>query len=133
MCVFAKVDTLSFWKKYRPKAPVVHKNTAITLLKGFHSLVDQSPPPIRLRTDHFAQVMEPPPTHTLNTNITFAKLFQALKKLQRNKAAGLDGMKVEFILDARKFLHMPTIDNIQLFSKRRLSKSLFHWGGPCPL
>jgi len=43
---------------------------------------------------------EPPPSHTLNTNITLAKLFQALKKLQKNKAASLDGMKIEFILDA---------------------------------
>jgi hypothetical protein len=44
-------------------------------------------------------VTKPPPSHTLNTNITFATLLQALKKLQKNKVAGLDGMKVEFILD----------------------------------
>jgi hypothetical protein len=29
-----------------------------------------------------------------------------LKKLQRNKAAGLDGMKAEFILDVGELLHM---------------------------
>jgi hypothetical protein len=51
--------------------------------------------------------MEPLPSHTLNIDITFAKLLQILKKLQRNKVAGLDGMKAEFILDARKLLHMP--------------------------
>ncbi len=50
---------------------------------------------------------EPPPSHTLNTNITFAELFRALKKLQRNKVAGLDGMKAKFILDAGELLHMP--------------------------
>jgi hypothetical protein len=43
--------------------------------------------------------MEPPPSHILNTNITLIELLQALKKLQRNKAAGLDGMKADFILD----------------------------------
>ncbi len=32
-----------------------------------------------------------------------------LKKLQRNKAIGLDGMKVEFILDAGELLHMPLL------------------------
>ncbi len=49
---------------------------------------------------------KPPPSYTLNTDITLAELLQALKKLQRKKAGGLDGMKVEFILDARKLLHM---------------------------
>jgi len=32
-----------------------------------------------------------------------------LKKLQRNKVAGLDGMKAEFILDAGELLHMPLL------------------------
>jgi flagellar hook assembly protein FlgD len=59
-----------------------------------------------LQIDHSVQVTEPPLSHTLNTNITLAKLLQALKKLQRNKAVGLDGMKVEFILDAGELLHM---------------------------
>jgi hypothetical protein len=53
--------------------------------------------------------MECPPSHTLNTDITLAELLQALKKLQKNKATGLDGMKVEFILDAREQLHMPLL------------------------
>jgi hypothetical protein len=45
-----------------------------------------------VQIDHSAQVIEPPPSHTLNINITLAELFQVLKKLQKNKAAGLDGM-----------------------------------------
>ncbi len=52
---------------------------------------------------------EPPPSHTLNTYITFTKLFRALKKLQRNKVVSLDGMKVEFILDTGELLHMPVL------------------------
>jgi hypothetical protein len=52
-------------------------------------------------------MMEPPPSHTLNTDITLAELLQALKKLQKNKVAGLDGMKAEFILDMGKLLQMP--------------------------
>jgi hypothetical protein len=41
MCTLAKVDALSFWKKYRPRAPVVDKINAATLLEGFHELVSQ--------------------------------------------------------------------------------------------
>jgi hypothetical protein len=46
MCTLAKVDALLFWKKYMPRAPIVDKIGAITLLEGFRGLVDQSSPPI---------------------------------------------------------------------------------------
>jgi hypothetical protein len=100
MCALAKVDAPLFWKKYQPRAPIMDKISAATLLEGFRALVGQSPPPIQLRTNHLAQVTESPPSHTLNADITLTELLQALKKLQRKKAVGLDGMKVEFILDA---------------------------------
>jgi hypothetical protein len=48
MCVFAKVDTLLFWKKYRPKAAIMDNISATALLEGFHRLVGQPPPFIRL-------------------------------------------------------------------------------------
>ncbi len=38
-----------------------------------------------------------------------------MKKLQRNKAIGLDGMKAEFILDAGKLLHMPLLTSFNCF------------------
>ncbi len=77
------------------------KISAVTFLEGFRVLVGQSLSPIQLRINHSTtQVTEPPPSHTLNTSITLAELLQALKKLQRNKPASLDGMKAEFILDA---------------------------------
>ncbi len=91
------------------------KISATMLLEGFHRLVGQSPPPIRLRTNHSAQVTEPPPSHTLNIDVIIAELFQALKKLQRNKAVGLDGMKVEFILDVKELLHMPLLTTFNCF------------------
>ncbi len=56
-----------------------------------------------------------PPSHTLNTYITLVELLQALKSLQRNKVAGLDGMKVEFILDAGELLHMPLLITFNYF------------------
>jgi hypothetical protein len=48
MCAFAKVDALSFWKKYRLRAPVVDKISVVKLLEGFCELVGQSSPPIQL-------------------------------------------------------------------------------------
>jgi hypothetical protein len=39
MCALAKVDVCLFWKKYRPRAFVVDKINASTLLEGFCELV----------------------------------------------------------------------------------------------
>jgi len=69
-------------------------------------------------------VTESPPNHTLNADITFAKLLQALKKLQRNKATGLDGMKAEFILDAGELLHMPLLTVFNCFLAEGFPKAL---------
>jgi hypothetical protein len=60
----------------------------------------------------------------LNTNITFAELLQALKKLQRNKAVSLDGMKAEFILDVGKLLHMPLLITLNYFLAEGFPKAL---------
>ncbi len=69
-------------------------------------------------------MIELPPNHTLNTNITLAELLQPLKKLQRNKVVGLDGMKVEFILDARELLHMPLLTMFNYFLAEGFPKAL---------
>jgi hypothetical protein len=60
-------------------------------------------------------VTESPPRHTLNANITLVELLKALKKLQKNKAASLDRMKAEFILDAGELLHMPLLTTFDYF------------------
>jgi hypothetical protein len=39
MCVLAKVDAFSFWKKYRPRVPVMDKISATALLEDFQGLV----------------------------------------------------------------------------------------------
>jgi hypothetical protein len=39
MCAFGKVDAPLFWKKYQPKAPIMDKISAATLLEGFCVLV----------------------------------------------------------------------------------------------
>jgi hypothetical protein len=98
--------------------------SAAMFLEGFHCLIGYSSPPIQLRIDHSAQVTKPPPSHTLNTNITLAELLRALKKLQRNKAAGLDGMKAEFILDVGELLHMALLTTFNCFLAECFPKAL---------
>jgi hypothetical protein len=69
-------------------------------------------------------VTEPPPSYTLNIDITLVELFQALKKLQRNKVADLDGMKAKFILDARKLLHMSLLTSFNYFLEEGFPEAL---------
>jgi len=69
-------------------------------------------------------VTKSPPSHTLNVNITLAELLQALKKLQRNKVVGLDGMKAEFILDAGELLHMPLLRTFNCFLAKGFPEAL---------
>ena len=59
----------------------------------------------------------PPPPDTpseqhfdfLNADITCEEVCAALKRLKRNKAAGVDGIKAEFILDAADLLLTPLV------------------------
>ncbi len=67
---------------------------------------------------------ESPHSHTLNVNITLAKLLQALKKLHRNKVTGLDGMKAEFILDAGELLYMPLLTTFNCFLAKGFPEAL---------
>jgi len=69
-------------------------------------------------------VIESPPSHTLNADIALVELFHALKKLQRNKVAGLDGMKAEFILDVGELLHMSLFIAFNYFLAERFLEAL---------
>ncbi len=44
---------------------------------------------------------------TLNYDITLDEITQVMRRLKRNKSAGLDGIKAEFLLDASNMLHVP--------------------------
>jgi hypothetical protein len=45
----------------------------------------------------------------LNVDITPVEVQQAFRKLKRHKAAGIDGIKPEFLLDAATALHQPLL------------------------
>ncbi len=44
---------------------------------------------------------------TLNYDITLDEIAQVMRRLKRNKSAGLDGIKAEFLLDTGDMLHVP--------------------------
>ncbi len=50
-----------------------------------------------------------------------------LKTLQKNKAAGLDGMKVELILDVGELLHMPLLIAFNYFLVEGFPEALSTW------
>ena len=50
-----------------------------------------------------------PTSDPLNADITHEEVEAALKRLKRNKAAGVDGIKAEFILDAASVLLTPLV------------------------
>jgi hypothetical protein len=60
----------------------------------------------------------------LNVDITLVELLQVLKKLQRNKVVGFDGMKAEFILDAGELLHMPLLTAFNCFLAKGFREAL---------
>jgi hypothetical protein len=47
-----------------------------------------------------------------------------LKKLQRNKATGLEGMKAKFILDVGELLHMPLLTTFNCFLEEGFPEAL---------
>jgi hypothetical protein len=47
-----------------------------------------------------------------------------LKNLQRNKAVGLDGMNVQFILDVGELLHMPLLIMFNCFLMEGFPKAI---------
>jgi hypothetical protein len=70
-----------------------------------------------------AQVVSFPPNgidcEQLNVDITLVEVQQAFKKLKRHKAAGINGIKPKFLLDAVVALQQP-----QLIAKQNFVRGL---------
>jgi hypothetical protein len=60
---------------------------------------------------------------TLNCDITLDEIAQVMKRLKRNKSAGLDGIKAEFLLDAGDMLHVP----LQIIFNKLLQQGYSIW------
>ncbi len=86
------------------------------LVAGFHKLLEGQCPSNTdggqgSSTDQVVSSLSHPfasdDCSTLNCDITLDEIAQVMKRLKRNKSAGLDGIKAEFLLDAGDMLHVP--------------------------
>jgi hypothetical protein len=86
------------------------------LVAGFQKLLEGQCPNNTTRaqgssTDHVVSSLSHPfasdDCSTLNCDITLDEIAQVMRRLKRNKFAGLDGIKAEFLLDAGDMLHVP--------------------------
>jgi hypothetical protein len=117
LCGLAKADPAAFWKRYRKRVEGVNGITSEVLRDGFQQLLQPPAVPTTARAMASAaiqaQVVSFPPNgidcEQLNVDITLVEVQQAFKKLKRHKAAGIDGIKPEFRLDAAVALHPPLL------------------------
>jgi hypothetical protein len=108
LCGLAKADPAAFWKRYCKRAEGVNGITSKALRDGYQQLLQPpaAPATIGVVADATiqAQVVSFPPNgidcEQLNVDITLVEVQRAFKKLKRHKAAGIDGIKPEFLLDA---------------------------------
>jgi hypothetical protein len=117
LCGLAKADPATFWKRYRKHTEGVNGITSEALRDGFQQLLQ--PPAAPATTGAVigaaiqAQVASFPPTgidcKQLNVDITLVEVQEAFKKLKQHKAAGIDGIKLEFLLDAAVALQQPLL------------------------
>jgi len=113
----AKADLAAFWKRYRKCAEGVNGITSEAFRGGFQQLLQ---PPAASATAGAvtgatvqAQWVSFPPNgidcEQLSVDITPVEVHQAFKKLKRHKAAGIDGIKPKFLLDAAAALQQPLL------------------------
>jgi hypothetical protein len=108
LCGLAKADPVAFWKQYCKRAEGVNGITNEVLKDGFQPLLQPSTAPATAGAVACAaiqaQVVSFPPNgidcEHLNVDITLVEVHQAFKKLKRHKATSIDGIKLEFLLDA---------------------------------
>ncbi len=107
-----KADPATFWKWYHKCPEGVNGITSEALRDGFQQFLQ---PSAALATAGVvasaaiqAQVVSFPPNgidcEQLNVDITLIEVQQAFRKLKRHKTTGIDGIKLEFLLDWMRLL-----------------------------
>jgi hypothetical protein len=96
LCKMAKADPARFWRRYCAQKEAVHGIGREALRQGFAVLLGppSSPP----------DSIVPAPASdvdgcTLSQDIQLCEIVDAIKKLKRGKATGLNGVKAEFVID----------------------------------
>ena len=106
MCELAVKDAAKFWRQYRQKDKTLGNisneqwHEAFRGLFGKDVVADPAPPSgdQGLPTGLFPE---------LDQDVDVTEVAAAFRRLKRNKAAGIDGIKAEFIIDARDILLQP--------------------------
>ena len=101
----ARHSPASFWRAYRKKGKAAKIESAVQWFTYFKGLFSKGKPRCgtlpRLAPLPESQVAQRTTAAIgLNNPITSGEVESAVKKLRRNKACGLDGIKAEFVLDA---------------------------------
>jgi hypothetical protein len=116
LCAVAKTDPASFWKQYSKTKERSVAISKIDLVAGFQKLLEGQCPSntVGAQGSSTNQVVLSLPhplasdaCSTLNCDITLDEIAQVMRRFKRNKFAGLDGIKAEFLLDAGDMLHVP--------------------------
>ena len=131
LCEMASRNPSSFWRQYNERQSHTCSITREQWKSSFEALYKaptttapadnpvkppQSPIPSPIPDSHHAA--QAPAFDFLNADITHDEVEAALKRLKRNKAAGVDGIRAEHILDASEVLLDPLVQTFnQLLNK----------------
>ncbi len=116
LCALAKTDPASFWRQYSKSKEQFVAISKANLVADFQKLLEgQCPSNTAGGQGSSTNQVVPSLSHpfasddcnTLNCDITLDEIAQVMRKLKRNKFAGLDGIKAQFLLDAGNMLHVP--------------------------
>jgi hypothetical protein len=133
LCGLVKANPAAFWKRYRKHAKGVNGITSEAFRDGFQQLLQPlaAPAIVGVVADAAiqAQVVSFPTNDIdckqLNVDITLVEVQQVFKKLKRHKAAGIDGIKLEFLLDVAVTLQQPLLIAFNKILREGYCESLF--------
>jgi hypothetical protein len=102
LCALAKTDPANFWRHYSKSKEQSIAINKVDLVTGFQKLLEgQCPNNTTWGQGSSTNQVVPSLSHpfasddcsTLNCDITLDEIVQMMKRLKRNKSAGLDGIK----------------------------------------
>ena len=110
LCCLAAKDPGKFWRKYRKREDAPTGISTSAWYQAFSSLLAPAAP----ASTAAGPIMGAGTQHTLGStpehlhdSVSTAETARALKRLRRNKAAGIDGIRAEHLLDACELLLEP--------------------------
>ncbi len=115
ICRLASSDPKSFWKRYRgPRKPlrlrdknIWHTHFSDLLSVNEDLLSDASQPPSTSGMEVTNRLFNPHGAASLNELFSSGEVDQAINRMKNNKAAGIDGMKPEFLKIGKEALVPP--------------------------